>query len=60
VNAWAASAVKVRNQPAQYDYLGICDIDVTALVAKVNRVGVKFLEEYPPECWVRRHYEETE
>jgi hypothetical protein len=52
INAWASRRVGRPNTPAEFSWLGVCEVDGTALAAKVNRQGLPANEEYPAECWI--------
>jgi len=53
VNAWASRRVGRPDTPAIFNWLGICEVDVTALAAKVHLEGLPNNDEYPDTCWVR-------
>ncbi len=52
ISAWASRRVGRPDMPASYAYLGICEVDGTPLVAKINRTGLPANEEYPEGCWL--------
>ena len=52
VNAWASRRVGRPDTPASYNWLGVCEVDGTALAAKVNLTGVP-VGDHPDNCWVK-------
>jgi hypothetical protein len=57
VNAWASRRVGRPNTPAAYNWLGVCEVDGTALAAKVNLTGIP-VGEHPDNCWVKEQVDE--
>ena len=52
INAWASRRVGRPETPAEYNWLGVCTVDGTALAAKVNLEGLPNNNDYPSTCWV--------
>lgn len=52
INRWASMAVGRPDTPASFDYLGVCEADGTALVAKVNLEDVEPNDNLHEDCWI--------
>jgi len=52
INQWAARRVGSPSVPASFNWLGVCEVSGTALVAKVHLEGLRTGDGYPEECWL--------